>query len=182
MSNATQPQFFDDVARHYAGIFKDLPDIVLKELALFVQWINSNDLRRSLVKENNLPLVWYEALFQEFRDKHPCHEGTLRTLAVMSEHKRLGNLDDVLGALNESTRTDRAVYLHTAQRFSDTEVADFAEILGRSFGMPVTVHQTEKNDLLLGGVLLWNDSMIDLSLNRMLSKLHTEIDHVLNCS
>jgi F0F1-type ATP synthase delta subunit len=182
MSNANQPQFFDDVARHYAKIFKDLPQVVLEELTCFDQWIKGSALFCSLVRESSSPFFWHEALFHEFAETHPCQEMTLRILALMSAHKRLGALGNVLSALNEFTRPDRVVYLHTAQRLSDAALTDFAQVLSHSFDMPVTVHQKENTELLLGGVLLWNDSMIDLSLKRMLSNLHTEIDHVVKCS
>jgi F0F1-type ATP synthase delta subunit len=182
MKAVTQPEFFDDVTRHYAKVFNDLPQDVLSELAAFVQWAKERPLRRSLLKEGSLPLWWHEALFQEFFQLHKSQELTLRVLRVLSAQKRLEILPDILAVLIESKRPDCVMYWHTSKMLSDTELAKLETTLSHHFGKPVTVHQKEKPELLLGGVLLWCDLMIDLSLNTMLSNLHTEIDHVFTCS
>jgi len=182
MNAFSQPEFFDDVTRHYAKVLQELPDAVLTELAAFVVWMKEKPLHQSLLKEKSLALWWHQALFQEFLAEHPSQDLTLRTLQMLSDNKRLDILADILNFLSESRRPDFAVYWHAAKLFSDTELAHLTKTLHQAFGMPITIYQKEKPELLLGGVLLWGDTMIDLSLSAMLSNLYTEIDHVFTCS
>jgi F0F1-type ATP synthase delta subunit len=181
MNASCQPEFFDDVTRHYAKVMQDLPDTVLAELASFSLWAQAHPLRNALLKEESLPVQWHEAFFQEFNHDQPCQKITLRTLRVLSAQKRLENLPKILDLLSES-KSDCRVYWHVAKKFSKSELSQFEKILQDALAMPVKVVQKEKPDLLLGGVLLWRDVMIDLSLNKMISNLHTEIDDALICS
>ena len=182
MNVATAPQFFDDVTRHYAQVFSALPQEVLTDLRLFVQWIEDHPVLQSLLCENSLPLWWHETVFDAFHQVHPCQELTLRTLRVLSTQKRLDILSNILRVLLEMESPHTTVYWHTAKLFSPSDVAILEKTLSDAFGTSIVVCQKEKSDLLLGGVLLWDDSMIDLSLSNILSNLYNEIDHVLTCS
>lgn len=182
MKAATAPEFFDDVTRHYGKIFQELPDTVQGELNIFVAWVQEHPLRASILKETFLPLSWHEVLFQEFFQDHSCEPLTLQTLRVLSGQKRLAILPAILGALRESQCSQCTVYWHTAKLFSDKELLSLSKKLGKVLGKTVTIRQREKPELLLGGIFLWHDTMIDLSLSTMLSNLHTEIDHVFTCS
>ncbi|MBM3631373.1 MAG: F0F1 ATP synthase subunit delta [Alphaproteobacteria bacterium] len=182
MNVAAVPVFFDDVTRHYAKIFAELPVKTRTELEAFVCWIREHPVLKSLLGENALPLWWHESIFKEFQKSHTCQDLTLRTLRVLGDHKRLHVLQDILTVLNEAQCASTTVYWHTAQLFSQSDVLAFEKILSDAFGKPIVVVQKEQPDLLMGGVLLWNDSMIDLSLSSLFSNLYTEIDHVFTCS
>jgi F0F1-type ATP synthase delta subunit len=132
--------------------------------------------------ENSLPLWWHESVFKKFQKIHTCQDLTLRTLRVLAAHKRLNILQDILKVLNENQRSSTTVYWHTAKQFSQSDVSALEKTLSDAFGKPIVVVQKEQPDLLMGGVLLWNDSMIDLSLSSLFSNLYTEIDHVFTCS
>jgi F0F1-type ATP synthase delta subunit len=182
MKVAAVPVFFDDITRHYAKIFAELPVETMTELGAFVRWIHEHPVLESLLGENALPLWWHESVFKEFQKNHTCQDLTLRTLRVLGDHKRLHILQDILTVLNETQCSSTTVYWHTAQLFSQSDVSAFEKILSDAFGKPIVVVQKEQPDLLMGGVLLWNDSMIDLSLSSLFSNLYTEIDHVFTCS
>ncbi len=182
MKVAAVPVFFDDITRHYAKIFAELPAKTMTDLGAFVLWIQHHPVLQSLLGENSLPLWWHESVFKEFQKIHTCQDLTLRTLRVLAAHKRLNILQDILKVLNENQRSSTTVYWHTAKQFSQSDVSALEKTLSDAFGKPIVVVQKEQPDLLMGGVLLWNDSMIDLSLSSLFSNLYTEIDHVFTCS
>ncbi len=181
MDASCQPEFFDDVTRHYAKVMQDLPKSVLAELGAFSLWAKAHPFRNALLREESLPIQWHEALFKEFKQAQPCQEATLRTLRVLSAQKRLENLPKILDILSEC-QSDCWMYWHAAKKFSDSELSQFEKTLEDALGMPIKLIQKEKPELLLGGVLLWRDVMIDLSLSKMISNLHTEIDDAFTCS
>jgi F0F1-type ATP synthase delta subunit len=182
MKVAVAPVFFDDITRHYAKIFAELPVQTMTELGAFVRWIHEHPVLESLLGENALPLWWHESVFKEFQQNHTCQDLTLRTLRVLGAHKRLNILQDILKVLDGNQCSSTTVYWHTAKLFSKIDVSALEKTLSDAFGKAIVVVQKEQPDLLMGGVLLWNDSMIDLSLSSLFSNLYTEIDHVFTCS
>ena len=182
MKVASVPEFFDDVTRHYAKIFAELPKKTLDQLDAFVRWIGQQPVLQSLLCENALPLWWHESVFQAFERDDACDDLTLQTLRVLGTHKRLDILPNILKVLHHNQSPRTVVYWHTAKLFSDVDKKTLENTLSDAFGKPVVVYQKEQADLLMGGVLLWDDSMIDLSLSSLFSNLYTEIDHVFTCS
>ena len=182
MKVASVPEFFDDVTRHYAKIFAELPKKTLDQLEAFVCWIDQHRVLQSLLRENALPLSWHESVFDAFQRGDVCDDLTLQTLRVLGAHKRLDILPNILKVLHHNQSPHTVVYWHTANMFSDLDKDALEKTLSDAFGKPVVVCQKEQTNLLMGGVLLWDDSMIDLSLSSLFSNLYTEIDHVFTCS
>lgn len=182
MDSASVPVFFNDVARHYAEVFSELPEKTISDLGAFVDWIDQHPVLQSLLHENALPLWWHETVFEEFQKVHTCQDLTLRALRVLSAHKRLDVLPNILKILADNKSPKMTVYWHTAKLFSVSDMASFEKTLSDAFKKPIVVCQKEQPDLLMGGILLWDDSMIDLSLSTIFYNLYTEIDHVFTCS
>ena len=137
MEVAAAPVFFDDITRHYAKIFSELPAKTMTELGAFVRWTHQHPVLKSLLGENSLPLWWHESIFKEFQQTHTCQDLTLRTLRVLGAHKRLDILQDILKVLNENQRSSTTVYWHTAKLFSQSDVSALEKTLSDAFGKAI---------------------------------------------
>ncbi len=168
---------------HYAHLLRDVSTETCQDLERFQQWAGAHPLKQSLLQQSRLPVWWHESLFQEFTQAHPnTTPSALSILRLLSQHKRLGLLSDILESLRRDRLETMEVYWHTARWLNPSEVSDFERLLEQKFGKPVVLHQKKRSDLVLGGILLWDDRMLDLSLFPVFSSLYHEAIHALTSS
>lgn len=177
------PTFINHVCKHYADLIRGLATNNLHDLDVFAQWSVSHPLKQSLLAQSRLPVWWHEALFQEFKESYPATtDEALAFLRLLSEHKRLGMLSDILACVQQQQSEALEVYWQTAQWLTPQELSEFQNILTQRFQRPVRLHQSLRPDLILGGILLWEDRMLDLSLFPVFSSLYHEAIHAITTS
>ncbi len=174
--------FFDHVCRHYGNILQSLPTDVFKELDSCVSWGKKHPLQWSLLTQRSLSVQWRDTILRHFQKHHKISAMALRVLELLVLHGRLGVLPDILAYLAQKTKAAQKVYIRVAKILSDTEVNRLATLLEKRFGRPVDLVQRLDSDLICGGILFWNTSMLDASLRRILTTFRNEKLYVLPSS
>lgn len=182
MSSSCVPRFFSEICHRYAQVFLDLPQKALGELEKFVQWGCSSSTLWSFITEPELSDHWKDQIYKAFSNQVSCSQVTMRALAVLGGHARLNLLPDILHLTRHLQKGEQSAYLTLPRRLDSKKLAQFSQQLSSLWGVPVNLHHAEDPSLLLGGVLLWNNSMIDTSLRSTLSTLKKEVLHAVSCS
>ena len=181
MGSPCQPLFFSHVCKRYGAVLYDLPENVIQELARFVEWAGTSGCW-SLLKEPSLSPRIHAHFFSLFFQHAPCDSLTLKVLSVLSVNKRLGALPEFLRYLTALKDPHKAVYLRTSKQLPKKSITHLTRRLKEEWNVPVEIHQLEDSQLLLGGVFLWDNFMIDASLKTMLTHLRSKKDYVLSPS
>lgn len=175
--------FCNYVSEHYARLFQDAAPQAYDDLERFQQWAKAHPLKESLLHQARLPVWWHASLFQEFAQAYPhTTPAALSILQLLSQHKRLGLLSDILECCRRHRLDRMEVFWHTAQWLTPSQVSQFETLLAGPLGKPVVLRQKLRSDLVLGGILLWEDRMLDLSLFPVFSSLYHEAIHALTSS
>jgi ATP synthase F1 delta subunit len=182
MSSNCVPRFFSEICHRYARVLLDLPDSVLKELDSFVQWVKRSPTLWSFITEPELSDQWKQNIFNLFYQKTSCSSSAMNTLKVLGHHARLNLLPNILQLTYQLKKGEKDVYLTLPERLDPASLAQFSKKLSSLWGASVTLHHVDDPSLLLGGILLWDDSMIDTSLRSTLSTLKKEVLHAVSCS
>jgi F0F1-type ATP synthase delta subunit len=176
MSFACQPEFFNEVCHRYASVLYELPvyPTISKDLHAFLSWAKERPVRWSLLKEPELSAHWHARLLDSFYQTLSCHPMAKNVLTLLSHHRRMVWLPEIL-ALVKSMRNPRKVaYLTISKKLSASTLNQLTQQLSALWEVPVTVHQQEEPALLLGGILLWDHYKMDASLSALLNQFQKE--------
>lgn len=176
-----KPHFFSHVCKRYGAVLYDLPKEVIQDLARFVEWAHASGCW-SLLKEPSLSPRIHTHFFSLFFQHADDNALTFKVLSVLSTNKRLGFLPEFLSYLTYLKDPHKSVYLHTSKQLPKKSIAYLTKRLKEAWNIPVEIHQFEDTQLLLGGVFLWDNFMIDASLKTLLTHLRSKKDHVLSPS
>lgn len=175
------PPFFSHVCKRYGAVLYDLSKEVIEELACFVEWADASGCW-SLLKEPSLSPRIHTHFFSLFFQHAAYNAVTFKVLSVLSTNKRLGFLPEFLSYVTYLKDPHKAVYLHTSKQLPKKSISHLTKRLKEEWNIPVEIHQFEDSQLLLGGVFLWDNFMIDASLKTMLTHLRSKKDYVLSPS
>ena len=164
-------KYFDQVSYRYASILFLLPikirEILQKELVLFLQWIDPSSEQWKLLTAVFLPDRYQKIFLDSFCKAYKCSTPTMNFLEILMRNDRLTWLSDILmlcKELEEKAENKQRAYFLSATFAEEKNIKTLKKALSEKLGKQIILYcQTEEN-LLLGGIILWEDFMVDASL------------------
>ncbi len=158
----------------------DLPDatlnLMLDDLSRVTLWFQENPRAWRLLCA--VPLL--SQVVQDIMDHcktavGPWCKETENVLELLLKEHRMFMLSELLAYVQDQKRPEKTVYVTSATPLSDESVAELITFFKTHHNVSVRIEQASDPDLLLGGVILWNHTLIDLSLKTQLLKTQQRI-------
>ena len=180
MKHLARPYFFSTACRRYGNVLLDLPDsmlnLILNELSAVTLWFQDRPSAWRLLCAVPPLSSGIQEIITSCKDAvGPWSMETENLLALLLKEHRMSMLSQLLAYVQEQKRSKETVYVTSATPLSDASVAELVTFFKTRHNSAVHIEQAHDPDLILGGIILWNNTLIDLSLKTKLLKTQQRI-------
>lgn len=180
MKHLARPHFFSTACRRYGNVLLDLPDstlnLMIDELSSVTLWFQERSSAwRLLCAVPPLSQVVREIIACCQTAMGPWSKETENLLALLLKEHRMFMLSELLAYVQDQKRSKKTVYVTSATPLSDESITELIMFFKTRHNVAVHIEQAHDPDLILGGVILWNHTLIDLSLKTQLLKTQQRI-------
>ena len=180
MKRIARPRFFSTACRRYGNVLLNLPDsifdVVLKELSCLNVWFQERPSSwRLLCAVPPLSCVVKEVLGYCRDAIGPWSQETENLLALLLQEHKIFMLSDLLAYVQDKKCPQETVYVTSATPLSPDSITELVTFFQNHYNTPVRIEQAHDPDLILGGIILWKHTLIDLSLKTQLVKTQQRI-------
>lgn len=169
-----QPRFYDHICKKYGDVFLSLDHDIRHDLSLFVNWYQSYPLAKSLLDQGHLPRSLAKNILNIFYQKHAIHTLSKAALHTLQSHHRLSYASSILSYMNMKKESIVSVFVHSAQKLSEKGIKRIASVIENITEKKPRIQCTEDPRLFMGTVVIWNCSMIDASLQKLIQRISQE--------
>ncbi|BDB96126.1 ATP synthase F1 subunit delta [Candidatus Hydrogenosomobacter endosymbioticus] len=162
---------FDSVCSRYAKVLfslpKDVRDSVRREIGEFVLWAKTTDELWNLVSSEYLSHRYKYEFFEEFKKQFECSKETENFFELLVNNERVSSLQSILILFDFMKNQQNGVvkaYMISALPIPKKYEKFLAHQISRKIGREVELKIEVDCTLILGGILLWDNFMIDASL------------------
>lgn len=182
MKHLARPKFFSATCRRYGNVLLGLPketlDTMLQELNRVQKWFAQHPSAWSLFcAVPPLAQVSHEVLTYCENNAGPWSRETRNMLFLLQKNHRVSLFSELLSYVQEKCARIENVYITTAAPLSKSVLSKIVDFFLTRYGVTVCVHQATNETLILGGVVIWNSLLIDLSLITPLKLTEKRISH-----
>jgi len=169
-----QPIFYDHICKKYGKVFLSLDHDIRADLGLFLHWARSHPVAISLLNQSSLPQGLAKRILDLFFQSHPVHVRSKGALHTLRAHHRLSYTSAIVSYM--TVKKDHIVdaFLRSAQTLSEKAIQRIAHALESATQRKPRIHSTINPDLFMGTVLVWDCSMIDASLKKLVQSICQE--------
>lgn len=169
-----QPRFYDHICKKYGDVFLSLDRDIRHDLSLFVNWSQSHPLAKSLLDQGHLPQSLAKKILSMFCQKHAIHTLSKAALHILQSHHRLSYASLILSYMNMKKENIVNVFVHSAQKLSEQGIKRIASVIENVTQKKPRIQCTTDPRLFMGTVVIWNCSMIDASLQKLIQCISQE--------
>jgi F0F1-type ATP synthase delta subunit len=173
-----EPFFYNEVCHRYVAVLMEIPEKtrnkMLKDFSFFQKWTIEHPARWRLLK--TAPSHLQSSIFSDFCAQNGfisetqnffqllCHYGHVPLSLLMIQYfkDRIINL------------SSQKIYFFSSCDLSISQKEELEQFLEKIFSRKVNLSYRVDPSLLLGGVLIWNQIMIDASLSALFHHLKQE--------
>ncbi|PPE03235.1 F0F1 ATP synthase subunit delta [Holospora curviuscula] len=182
MKYLAKPRFFSTVCRLYGEVLLGIPipllNILIKELTLVDIWFRKRPiLWRLLSASPSLANMGHSILSRCKDNTGPWNSVTEKLLRLLYKEHRIFFLQDLLTYLQDRQQGLENVYITTAISLPDHILSAFVELFRNRYNVQVRIHQVQNPNLILGGVVIWRNTLIDFSLELHLRSIEQKMLH-----
>ena len=182
MQHLSKPRFFSTACRHYGKILLGIPkptlEILIQELVLVDSWFRERQLLwRLLCATPSLTQIGHSILQECQENTGPWNAVTERVLDLLFKEHRMVLLWDLLTYIRDRQQSLEELYVTTPVLLPQHILSGLSTVFEKRYNVKIRIHQIENPNLILGGVIVWRNTLTDFSLAPQFHRIEHTVLH-----